>query len=159
MILSLLDKVTAQNITIEIEWIPSLVGIPGNEAADVTAKPGMNFGIIDNTLPSKAEVYPLINHVIMNKWQDLRDLNTKRKTKKKKNNNTGKAYRLLQPTVKKTATQYSSIRKHDIVYTHLRLGLNRLKANPKVDTEDVHMQKMRQTPTQEPDIMSSSNAT
>ena len=57
--------------------------------------------------------------------------------KKKKKKNTGKAYRHIQPTVKKTATQYSSIRKHDIIYTRLRLGHNRLKANPKVDTEDV----------------------
>ena len=73
MILSLPDKAKAQNITAEIEWIPSHVGIPGNEAADVTAK----LGTIDNTLPSTAEVYPIINHINMNKWQDLWDLTTK----------------------------------------------------------------------------------
>ena len=112
MILSLLDNAKAQNIAIEIEWIP-----PGNETADVTAKPGMNFGTIDNTL------YPILNHIIMNKWLDLWDLHThththtQKKKKKKKKKNTGKAYRIIQPTVKKTATQFSSIRQHDIVNT------------------------------------------
>ena len=84
----------------------------------------MNFGTTEKTLPSKAEVYPIINNIVMSKWQDLWDFNMK---------NTGKAYRHIQSTVKKTATQYSSIEKHDIVYTRLRLGHNRLKANPKVD--------------------------
>ena len=67
MILSLKDKAMAQNIATEIEWIPSHVGIPGNEVADVTAKLGMNFGTTDETLPSKAEIYPIINNIIMSK--------------------------------------------------------------------------------------------
>ena len=117
----------SQDITIDIEWILFHVDIPGNEAADVTAKLGRNIGMNDNTLLSKTEVYPIINHIIINKWQDLWDLNTK---------TTGKAYRLIQTSVKKTATQYSPIRKHDIAYTRLRLGHNRLEANPKVETED-----------------------
>ena len=53
----------------------------------------------------------------------------------------GKVYRLIQPTVKKTATQYSPIRKHDITYTRLRIGHNRLKANPKIATEDAACRK------------------
>ena len=68
----------------------------------------------------------------MSKWQDLWDLNMK---------NTGKVYRHIQPTVKKTATQYSSIRKHDIVYTRRRPGHNRLKANPKTGSEDATCRK------------------
>ena len=78
MILSLIEKVMAQTSQYEkSNGIPSHVGISGNEAADATAKLGMNFGTTDEILLSKAEVYPTTNNVIMSKRQDLWDLNTK----------------------------------------------------------------------------------
>ena len=43
------------------EWIPSHVGIPSNELADITAKDAMQNGIEDKTKPAKSEVYTIIN--------------------------------------------------------------------------------------------------
>ena len=66
-ILSLLDSAESKGNIIQIEWIPSHVGIEGNELADFTAKKAMKDGIKDNTKPAKCEIYSVINKAIMTK--------------------------------------------------------------------------------------------
>lgn len=127
-ILHMLDKARSRGQVINIEWIPSHVGIPGNELADITAKLGMTLGILDTTLPSKAEVYPIINNIIKNKWQALYEHNPENK---------GRSYIHLQPTVKNTTNMYSTVRRHDVAYTRLRLDHNGLRAHTRFETDNM----------------------
>ena len=48
-ILARLDVVKTQGILIHIDWIPSHVGIPGNELADATARSAMTTGSPDHS--------------------------------------------------------------------------------------------------------------
>lgn len=130
IILSLLDKAKSKGQHIDIEWIPSHVGIPGNEAADATAKLGMLVGLPDKTLPSKAEIYPIINKIIMKEWQHQWDSSLK-----------GISHKCLQPTVRKTTTMFSPNRKHDRIYTRLRLSHNGLLAENRFEKADFSCRK------------------
>ncbi|MCG8049253.1 MAG: reverse transcriptase domain-containing protein, partial [Candidatus Thiodiazotropha endolucinida] len=113
IILTNLDKAKRNGQTIEIEWIPSHVGIPGNEAADQIAKLALYWGPKEGTLPSKREIYTVIETAIIKKWQEAWDKNP---------SNTGKHYKILQPTVSKHAQQHSSDRKLDVVLSRLRFN-------------------------------------
>ena len=118
-ILKLLDGAKSKGSIINIEWIPSHVGIPGNEIADVAAKDAMTNGIQDNTRPTKFEIYPVINAAIMSKWQKEWDHPPNGRY-------TGRAYHSVQPKVKKDTIMYSDNRVHDKAYTRLRLGHSKL---------------------------------
>ena len=119
MILSLLDRAKSKGNIIHIEWIPSHVGIEGNELADFTAKKAMQDGIKDKTKPAKNEIYSVINKAIMTKWQQQWDHPPSGKYK-------GRHYYHLQRKVKKDVIMYSPNRLHDKVYTRLRFGHSRL---------------------------------
>ena len=56
-ILGMLDRAKTKGHVIHTEWIPSHVGIPGNELADITAKDAMQNGTEDKTKPAKSEIY------------------------------------------------------------------------------------------------------
>ena len=77
-ILGMLDRAKTKGHVIHIEWIPSHVGIPGNELAGITAKDAMQNGIEDKTKPAKSKIYTVINKAIMNKWQQYWDHPPKR---------------------------------------------------------------------------------
>lgn len=118
-ILNLLDNAKSKGISIQIEWIPSHIGIDGNELADLTAKNAMLDGFKDKTKPAKSEIYSVINKTIISKWQQQWDHPPSGIYK-------GRAYYHLQRNVKKDVVMYSSNRLHDKVYTRLRFGHSRL---------------------------------
>ena len=111
-ILSLLDTTiyVINNLEVKLDWVPSHIGIPGNEAADVAAKTAMTIGTPDSTLPAKAEIYIVIKKVINRKWQAQWNVTNK-----------GRKYRHGQENVKTTCTIYSPNRRLDVAYTRLRL--------------------------------------
>ena len=57
------------SLEVQIDWVPSHVGISGNEAADVAVTTGMTLGTPDSTPPAKAEIYTVIKNAINQKWQ------------------------------------------------------------------------------------------
>ena len=132
-ILTLLDSAKSKGNVIQIVWIPSHVGIAGNEMADFTAKNAMINGVEDKTRPAKTKIYSVINKAIMTKWQQQFDhpLPDKKSVQHYK----GRHYYHLQRNVKKDAVMYSPDRLHDKVYTRLRLGYSRLGMHCKWDKE------------------------
>ena len=68
------------SLKVQLDWVPSHVGIPGNEAADVGAKKVMTIGTPDPTLPAKAEIYTVIKNAIIPKWQAQWNITNKRPT-------------------------------------------------------------------------------
>ena len=80
LITRLLDKmnVLSKNNSIIITWIPSHIGIQGNERADKAAKKALQTRISNTKIPY-TNLKPLINKFILKKWQKSWDDQTQNK--------------------------------------------------------------------------------
>ena len=73
---------------INFVWIPSHVGIPGNEIADRLARDGAKHEDIDYSVPlEQGDISRLVSAYICEKWQNWNS------------NNTGHMYREIEPSV------------------------------------------------------------
>ena len=93
-------------------WLPSHVGIKGNEAADVKAKASLYLEISNFKLPC-TYFKPFINRYILSKWQLSWDRATFNKLHE------------IKPVLGKN-TIYRSLRREEVVLTRLRIGHTRL---------------------------------
>ncbi|GBN70941.1 hypothetical protein AVEN_160055-1 [Araneus ventricosus] len=104
-VLDILEKIASQGFIINLCWIPSHVGIFGNEQADKAAKSATSS--INGTVP----VDDLKNHIkllLYTKWQEQWNVETRNKL------------HALKPTVQSWLSLKN--RKADTVFTRLRVG-------------------------------------
>ena len=89
-------------------WLPSHMGIQGNDAADAAAKEALNERITFYTLPS-SDFRVHVNSLIRKKWQGYWDDQDVNKLNE------------LKPYLGNSNIQFNT-RRDEVVYTRLRLG-------------------------------------
>ena len=95
--------------TIFFCWIPSHIGIRGNEAADVAAKESLDFDITASQVPY-TDLKPHINSFIANKWQERWSSCPDNKLLK------------IKPTLGVWPSGFRNSRKEEVVISRLRIG-------------------------------------
>ena len=111
-IFELVDKL---DVIVKLVWIPSHLGIPGNETVDKAARfarencaPTLNYPLALN------EVYSKIQRYVLRKWQNVWQLS-----------DTGKFYREIEPSVSLGIKYENTTRRKETVITRLRFGVCR----------------------------------
>jgi len=117
-------KLASKSFNILFCWLPSHVGITGNEKADKAAKSALNKPILRIPVPF-TDLKPIINKYIRNKWQQ--DWNSQTQNKLQQ----------IFPIIPPQSTLPSSFqRKDQIVYNRLRIGHTRLTHSYLIDHTD-----------------------
>ena len=112
LILKLLLKIhhlSCAHKTIHLCWIPSHIGIRGNEAADMAAKESLNQGITASQVPY-TDLKCQINHFILHKWQERWSSCPDNKLFK------------IKPTLGVWPSGFRNSRKEEVVLSRLRIG-------------------------------------
>ena len=113
-ILERLDTLQKElNKTVIFCWIPSHIGITGNEAADSAAKEGLDLRVTDMQLPYTDFKYYIIQHV-KSKWQA------------QWNTAVGNKLHAIQPVLGKWKGSSRTSRREETVLSRLRIGHSRL---------------------------------
>ena len=113
LFLEFIDNINKlKNSSIVIAWIPSHIGLSGNEMADTLAKKGQEIPEINSTnYLELMEIYSLIKKYVINIWQNEYD-----------NEGKGRFYKSIQPLVSTDIKFMDSIRKREVQITRLRMG-------------------------------------
>ena len=112
LVVNLLHKLhllSTAHKTIFFCWIPSHIGIRGNEAADVAAKESLDFNITASQVPY-TDLKPHINYFIANKWQERWSSCPDNKLFK------------IKPTLGVWPSGFRNSRKEEVVLSRLRIG-------------------------------------
>ena len=94
-------------------WIPSHIGIAGNESVDQKAKDPLNLHPTNFLLPY-ANFKSFINRYILNKWQILW------------NNSVGNKLFEIKPVIGQSQTVVRNIRQEEVVLARLHIGHTRI---------------------------------
>ena len=94
-------------------WIPSHIGIYGNEKVDKNAKESLNLEMTDFKIPLN-NFKPFINKYVYNKWQTLWNETSFNKLKE------------IEPIVNHHSLVPKLFRREEIVLTRLRIGHTRI---------------------------------
>ena len=112
LILKLLEKLhhlSCAHKTIYLCWIPSHIGIRGNEAVGMAAKESLNLDITASEVPY-TDLKCHINHFISNKWQERWSSCPDNKLFK------------IKPTLGVWPPRFRNSRKEEVVLSRLRIG-------------------------------------
>ena len=112
LVVNLLHKLhllSTAHKTIFFCWIPSHIGIRGNEAADMAAKESLDFNITASQVPY-TDLKPHINSFIANKWQERWSSCPDNKLFK------------IKPTLGVWPSGFRNYRKEEVVLSRLRIG-------------------------------------
>lgn len=109
LILSVLDLLSRSNKTVIFVWVPSHVGIPGNESADLAARVEANKDHIDTSVLRHDDLKVFLRSKINDMWQS------------DWNQNEGKL-KSIKPSVRPWKSVISLSRREQVVLTRLRLG-------------------------------------
>ena len=112
LVVNLLERVTTISLmkTIVFCWIPSHVGIQGNEKADMAAKESLCKDIHDMKIPF-TDFKHVINKYIWNKWQERWD----------SFHQSNKLY-IIKPTLGVWRPGFRQNRKEEVVLSRIRIG-------------------------------------
>ena len=112
-ILKLYTQLTDMGKHVSLCWIPSYVGIKGNEMADNAAKEGIRSVVTQSKIPPESFV-PHISKLCMEEWQDSWDSTL-----------TNKLFS-IKPVLGKNKPHTSLCHRDETVITRLRIGHSRM---------------------------------
>jgi len=98
--------------TIVLCWIPSHIGISGNEKADMVAKSALSLRVTPMKIPA-ADLVPRVTMLISEKWQQFW------------NSCTGNKLQAIRPTVGGHQPKSSLSCRDEVVVNRLRIGHTR----------------------------------
>lgn len=113
----LYDKLTRRDFDIILLWIPSHMGIPGNEYVDQKAKQALQMGEITEVKVCPNEYYPLVKKAINRKFTEGWE---------KHNLITWTSLNQIKERCEKWDTSYRDNRRDEVVLARLRIGHTRL---------------------------------
>ena len=112
-ILTIIGEINKQESDVVFAWIPSHVGIPGNEMADQLAKQATEENIINYVVMKEiSDSYNDIEQHVLSLWQAQYD-----------SNRNGRHYKSIEPTVSNKIKYKCKNRAKERLITRLRLGM------------------------------------
>ena len=122
-IIELIETLLRQRVNVSFCWIPSHIGIEGNELADKAAKRAASRGAVYNQEIPEADLKACIKRRIKQKWaESWQNISDNRKLRE------------IQPTLKRKVPNLN--RKDAIKITRLRIGHTRLTHGFLLNGED-----------------------
>jgi ribonuclease HI len=116
LLTSVLELVTKINFKIVVIWVPSHIGIPGNEEADKLALAGASLPLIQNNINYElSDANIQIENYIQNSWQS--DWSKSKSF-----------YQTVEENVSKKIKFTNKSRKKEVILTRLRLGKCKLNS-------------------------------
>ena len=125
LITKLLKKLNtlSKNNNIIFTWIPSHIGIQGNEKADKAAKKALQIDMCKSKIPY-TDLKPTIKKFISDKWQKSLDNQTQNKRHE------------IQEAIGEWPTGHRSIRREEVILARLRIGHTHITHSHLLKRED-----------------------